>query len=135
MTSTPIKPYRLIHSGMLPTNVSSKFRVSWMPILKLMTSGRNNLPALATGAALDELYEQGLKRIKDIAEYICRPTSKGCGCCAIQECAIASINHDHPCFRQGSPYFVHNLCAQMHDLLDNDNKLNMYCSESCKEQG
>jgi hypothetical protein len=71
LTSTPIKPYWLIHLGRLPANVSSKFPVlSWMPILKLMTSGRNNLPALASGAALDELHEQGLKRIKDIAEFI-----------------------------------------------------------------
>jgi hypothetical protein len=44
MAATPIKPYRLINSGMLPTNISSKFRVSWMPILKLMTSGHTKVP-------------------------------------------------------------------------------------------
>jgi hypothetical protein len=222
LTVTPIKPYRLIQSGMLPKDVSSKFRVSWMPILKMMTSGGNNLPASATGQALDELYKQGLERIRHFAEYVfleggfanravstwsrmitpsaiakhgtdadkarldrvpvphqqnrkrkalpapaeqrglnpapaqqrftaqqrlipapvqvaipgdCRPTSKGRGCCAIERCAITNFDHDHPCFMQGCPYFVHNWCAQLHDLLDNDNELNMYCSKSCKEQG
>jgi hypothetical protein len=43
-----------------------------------------------------------------------RPTSEGCGCCAIQGCAHATsttINHSHHCFKKGCPYFVHNLCA------------------------
>jgi hypothetical protein len=41
---------------------------------------------------------------------------------------LAGLDHDHPCFRQGCPYFVHCVCAQMHDLLENDNELNTYCS-------
>jgi hypothetical protein len=64
-----------------------------------------------------------------------RPTTTGCGCCAIQGCVNVTLDHDHRCFKQGCPYFVHNFCAQDHHLLDNDNELNMYCSESCKGQG
>jgi hypothetical protein len=211
---------------MLPKNIASKFKVSWMPILKLMTSACNNLPASATGQVLDALYKQGLEQVRNNAVYIfakgryeytnwalstwsrmiipsaiskhgteadkarlgtipvphqhkrkrklsiknnsierptqqqrglnpaparqqrliraaaqvavlgdCRPTSEGFGSCAIQECANAIHNHNHRCFKQGCPYYVHNMCAQDHFLLDKDNELNMYCSESCKEQG
>jgi hypothetical protein len=70
LTATPIKPYRMIKPTMLPKEVACKFRVSWMPILKLMTSGNNNLPALATGKALDDLYNQGLGQIMSNAAYI-----------------------------------------------------------------
>jgi hypothetical protein len=182
-----------------------------------LTSVCNNLPALATGQALDELYKQGLEQVRKNAAYIFakggytdwtlsstwsrkiipsaiknngtaadkarlgripvphqrkrkrkasienngqqrliptpaqqrliparvavsgdgpRPTSStGCGYCPIRGCTNPTLDHDHPCFRQGCPCYVHNFCARMNDLLDDDNELNMYCSESCKEQG
>jgi hypothetical protein len=188
-----------------------------MPILTLMTSVCNNLPASATGQALDELYKQGLEQVRKNAAYVfakggytdwalstwsrkiipsaiknngtaadkarlgripvphqrkrkrkastekngqqllivapaqqrsipaparvavsgdCpRPTSTGREYCAIRGCGFAGVDHDHPCFRQGCPCYVHNLCAQNHKLLDDDNELNMYCSSTCKEQG
>jgi hypothetical protein len=217
LTATPIKSYRMIKTAMLPKNVANQFKASWMPILKLMTSVCNNLPALATGQALDELYKQGLDQVRKNAAYIFakggytdwtlstwsrkispsaiknngtaadnarleripvphqrkrkrkasienngqqrliptpaqqrlipaparaavsgdrrRPTSKGHGYCSIQGCTNHIFDHDHPCFKQGCPYYVHSLCGQDHKLLDKDNELNMYCSESCKEQG
>jgi hypothetical protein len=64
-----------------------------------------------------------------------RPTSRGFGCCAIQGCAHAVLNHDHVCSITKCPYYVHNMCAQDHNLLDDDNDLRMYCSSTCKEQG
>jgi hypothetical protein len=211
---------------MLPKDIASKFKVSWMPILKLMTSVCNNLPASATGQALDALYKQGLEQVRNSASYIFaegryeyttwalstwshmiipsaiskhgteadkarlgripvphqhkrkrkvsinnntiarptqqqqiipasaqqrlnlapaqevapvlgdrRPTSRGFGCCAIQGCAHAVLNHDHFFSITECPYYVHNMCAQDHNLLDDDNDLRMYCSSTCKEQG
>jgi hypothetical protein len=70
LTATPIKAYRLIQSKMLPKDIARKFKVSWMPILKLMTSVCNNLPASATGEALDALYKQGLEQVRNNAAYI-----------------------------------------------------------------
>jgi hypothetical protein len=70
LTATPIKSYRMIKTAMLPKNVANQFKASWMPILKLMTSVCNNLPALATGQALDELYKQGLDQVRKNAAYI-----------------------------------------------------------------
>jgi hypothetical protein len=212
LTATPIKAYRLIQSKMLPKDIARKFKVSWMPILKLMTSVCNNLPASATGQALDALYKQGLEQVRNNAAYIFaegryeytnwalstwsrmiipsaiskngteadkarlvgripvphqhkrkrkvsiennsierpptqqqrvilapaqqrlipaparvapaqqrlipaparpRPTSAGFGYCAIRGCGLAAgVDHDHPCFRQGCPCYVHNMCAQ-----------------------
>jgi hypothetical protein len=52
--------------------------------------------------------------------------------CAIEGCTVGAVQHaDHKCYNQCGRVF-HNMCAQMNDLCDNDNELNMYCSMDCK---
>ncbi len=55
--------------------------------------------------------------------------------CAIKGCTFGTaLNADHKCYNKCGRVF-HNLCAQMNDLCDNDNKLDMYCSMECKVSG
>jgi hypothetical protein len=52
--------------------------------------------------------------------------------CAIKGCNFGTrLQADHKCYNKCGRVF-HNLCAQMNDLCDNDNELDMYCSMECK---
>jgi hypothetical protein len=52
--------------------------------------------------------------------------------CAIKGCTFENeLQASHKCYNKCGRVF-HNLCAQMNDLCDNDNELDMYCSMECK---
>jgi hypothetical protein len=52
--------------------------------------------------------------------------------CAIKGCTFGTVLHaNHKCYNKCGRVF-HNLCAQMNDLCDNDNELDMYCSMEYK---
>mgnify|MGYP000040307265 CR=1 FL=1 len=53
--------------------------------------------------------------------------------CAIQGCTFGGspMQADHKCHNKCGRVF-HNLCAQMKDLCDDDNELDMCCSMECK---
>jgi murein DD-endopeptidase MepM/ murein hydrolase activator NlpD len=52
--------------------------------------------------------------------------------CAIKGCTFGTvIQASHKCYNKCGRLF-HNLCAQVNDLCDDDNELDMYCSIECK---
>ena len=60
------------------------------------------------------------------------PSSPPKTTCAIQGCIMgADMLPGHKCHNKCGR-LLHNLCAQEHDLCDDNNELHMYCSKECK---
>ena len=74
---TPVKPFSLLKPAMLPKTIARRFKVSWRPILSLMTtipieSIRSKYEAgeIYTGEEFDTLFNNGISQVKAKASYI-----------------------------------------------------------------